>query len=252
MSLKPIQTRQIIVIQRPVVWVSMALLIVGLILAGIWGAYQYGRYQTAPNNGDVDAYITDLQNQLNASREEFLESQRQASMLERNRQIDDDASLQLKASLVEAQNEVLGLKKELVFYKSIVSPEKGDRSLIVQMVQIKPDATGGYYYKVMVSQRGRNDKYARGSLDINIDGIIDKGDDKNKEKTTTLKLSDVSNETKKTLKFGFKYFQIFEGVMNFPENFQAEQFRVSVKPKTAKLKPVDEQYSWSDLMTGGA
>jgi len=249
MSLKPRQTRQIIVIQRPVLWVSVTLLIIGLTLAGIWGAYEYGRYQNAPDNDDVDAYIIDLQHQLEKSREEFVESQRQASMLERNRQIDDDASRQLKGTLVEVQNEVLSLKKELVFYKSVVAPEKGDRNLIVQMVQVKPDVSGGYYYKVMVSQRGRNDKYARGSLDINIDGVVD---DKNKEKTTTLKLSDVSNETKKTLKFGFKYFQIFEGVMTFPEGFVAEQFRVSVKPKTAKMKPVDEQYSWSDLMTGGA
>lgn len=245
MSLKPRQTREIIVIQRPVIWVSTAIFISCLIIASIWGAYEYGLYQNAPDNDDVDAYIVDLQSQLEISRGEFVETQRQASMLERNRQIDDDASRQLKKTLVEVQNEVLTLKKELVFYKSIVAPEKSGRSLILQMVQVKPDVSGGYYYKVMVSQRGRNDKYARGSLDIHIDG-------KNKEKTTTLKLSDVSNETKKTLKFGFKYFQIFEGVMTFPDGFVAEQFRVSVKPKTAKLKPVDEQYSWSDLMTGGA
>lgn len=249
MSLKPRQTRQIIVIQRPVIWVLVTLFLLCLILASIWSAYQYGRYQTAPDNDDVNAYTIDLKNQLEISREELLESQRQASMLERNRQIDDDASRELKGNLVDVQNEVLALKKELVFYKSIVSPEKGGRSLIVQMVQIKPDVSGGYYYKVMVSQQGRNDKYARGTLDIHIDGMVD---GKNKEKPTTLKLSDISNETKKTLKFGFKYFQMFEGVMNFPEGFQAEQFRVSVKPKTAKLKPVDEQYSWSDLMTGGA
>ncbi len=245
MSWKPIQTHQIIVVQRPGLWVFSMFFLFCVVLAAIWAAYEYGRFSPDNISPDLQTYIIDLENQLDAARVEIVESQRQASMLERNRQIDDDASVQIRETLVEVQNEVLTLKKELAFYKSIVTPEQGDRSLLIQMVEVKPDSDGGFHYKVMVSQRGRNDKFARGTIDITIDGVEN-------GKTATLKLSDVSNEIKKTIKFGFKYFQIFEGVMTLPETFQPEKFRVSVKPKTAKMKPVDKQFSWSDLTTGGA
>lgn len=245
MSLKPRQTHQIIVIQRPNLWVFSMFLLFCLVLSAIWAAYEYGRYFADNNNPELQAYIIQLESQLDAARVEIVETQRQASMLERNRQIDDDASLQLKETLVAAQNEVLSLKKELTFYKSIVSPEQGERSLNIQMVELKPELNGEYHYKVMVSQRGRNDKFARGTIDISVEG-------QKAGKPVTLKLSEVSNEKKKAIKFGFKYFQIFEGVMSMPEAFQPEQLRVSVKPKTAKIKPVNKQYSWSDLTTGGA
>jgi hypothetical protein len=67
-----------------------------------------------------------------------------------------------------------------------------------------------------------------------------------------LKLAEVSNDTKKPMKFGFKYFQNFEGVMNLPEAFYPDYLRVKVKPTTGKIKSIDEQFAWSDLTAGGA
>ncbi|MCK4675829.1 MAG: hypothetical protein KAT61_07915, partial [Gammaproteobacteria bacterium] len=176
---------------------------------------------------------------------EIVESNRRATMLKRNSEINDDAHSQLKESLAQAQNETLKFKKELSFYKSIVAPEQGGRSIAIQTVQLKQNEAGGYHYKIMVSQRGRNDKFARGTIDVSIEGV-------NKGKSVTLKLADVSNDTKKPMKFGFKYFQNFEGVMNLPDAFQADSLHVKVKPSTGKLKAIDEQFAWSDLTAGGA
>ena len=67
-------------------------------------------------------------------------------MLERNNTIDGDASEQLKASLTQAQSEVLELKKELTFYKSIVTPEQTKRSVAIQTIQLKVNEQGGYQY----------------------------------------------------------------------------------------------------------
>jgi hypothetical protein len=97
----------------------------------------------------------------------------------------------------------------------------------------------------MVSQRGRNDQIARGTVDVSIEG-------KNEGKPVTLQLADVSKDVKKPMKFGFKYFQKFEGVMNLPDAFQADSLHVKVKPSTGKIKAVEEQFAWSDLTAGGA
>jgi hypothetical protein len=245
MSIKPLQTQQIIRIQRPGLWVLSFFLIFAMVISLVWIAFEYGRKVAGFDSAEADAYIHQLQTQLNDSQSEIIESNRRASMLERNSRIDDDATTQLKQSLEDAQSEALKLRKELAFYKSIVAPEQGDRSLAIQTIQLKKNETGSYHYKIMVSQRGRNDLFARGTIEVSIEGV-EKGQPK------VMDLSDISDLKTKPLKFGFKYFQNFEGEMTLPKAFQADFIRVQVKPKTSKIKALDEQFAWSDLTAGGA
>ena len=244
MTFKPLQTKQIITIQQPMLWLLSFVIIFCIILISLWVSFEYGRKVAGYNSSDTDAYISQLQEQLEETQAEIIESNRQATMLERNSRIDDDASGQLKETLAQVQSEALELKKELSFYKSIVSPEQGGRSLAIQTIQLKKNEDGGYSYKIMVSQRGRNDQLARGSIDVSIEGV-DKG------QPVVLALSDVSTNVKKPMKFGFKYFQNFEGVMTLPVAFQPDSLHVKVKPSTRKIKTVDEQFAWSDLTAGG-
>lgn len=244
MSIKAIRARTIITIYRPWLWFLVLFLIVAVIILTHWFAYEYGRKVAGFDSENADAYIGQLQSQLDEAQAEIIASQRQATMLERNSRIDDDASNQLKETLADSQNEALKLKKELAFYKSIVAPEQGARNLAIQTVQLEADQSGGYAYKIMVSQRGRNDLFARGTLDVSIKGVSN-------GQSATLKLTDVSNDTKKPMKFGFKYFQNFEGVMNLPADFQPDAIRVKVNPSKGKIKAVDETFSWSDLAAGG-
>ena len=243
--MKALQTHSIITIQQPHLWLLSLFAILSLISLSVWFAYEYGRNIAGYDSANADSYISQLQAELEETKAEIVESNRRATMLERNSRIDDDASGQLKETLAKAQNEALALKKELSFYKSIVAPEQGSRSLAIQTIQLKHQEGGGYHYKIMVSQRGRNDQFARGTIAVSIEGI-------SKGQSVALKLADVSNETKKPMKFGFKYFQNFEGVMNLPEAFQPDLVRVKVIPSTGKIKTVDEQFAWSDLTAGGA
>jgi len=243
--MKPILTHSVITIQRPYLWLLNLLIIICIVLLSLWFSFEYGRNVAGYDSAGSDAYIEQLQAQLDEAQAEIVESNRQATMLKRNSSIDDDASVQLKETLAQAQNEVLELKKELSFYKSIVAPEQGSRSIAIQTIQLKQNDAGGYNYKIMVSQRGRNDRFARGTIDVTIEGV-------KKGQPVTLKLAEVSNDTKKPMKFGFKYFQNFEGVMNLPDGFYPDYLRVKVKPKTGKIKSIDEQFAWSDLTAGGA
>jgi hypothetical protein len=216
-----------------------------MILISLWISFEYGRNMAGYDSVSTEAYIGQLQKKLEESQAEIVASNRRATMLKRNSQIDDDAHSQVKEALAQAQNETLKFKKELSFYKSIVAPEQGGRSIAIQTVQLKQNETGGYQYKIMFSQRGRNDKFVRGTINVSIEGV-------SKGHPLTLKLADVSNDTKKPMKFGFKYFQNFEGVMNLPEAFQPDSLHIKVKPSTGKIKAVDEQFAWSDLTAGGA
>lgn len=245
MSIKPRQTHQLITIQRPGLWLLSFLAVICIVLISLWFSFEYGRSVAGYDSANADDYIQQLQLQIEESQAEIIESTRRATMLERNSRIDDDATGQLKESLAQAQNEVLELKKELSFYKSIVAPEQGDRSLAIQTIQLKRNEDGTYHYKIMVSQRGRNDQFARGTIEVNLEGV-------NKGQPVTMQLAEVSKDIKQPLKFGFKYFQNFEGVMTLPSAFLPDFLNIKVKPSTGKIKTVDEQFAWSDLTAGGS
>lgn len=240
MNYKPLQTRILITVQRPALWLASFAVVLLLIAGLVFLAFEYGQKLAGFDKGEAMSYMDDLQQQLEDEKTKNTESQHQAAMLERNSVIDSDATEQLKKSLNEAQEESLELKKELSFYKSIVAPEQDKRSLAVQTIQLKPDQKGGYQYKIMVSQRGRNDRFARGVINVTIEGSQD-------GQATKLKLSDVVNEIKKPLSFGFKYFQNFEGTMVLPVTFQPEFMHVRVKPRSGRIDPVDEKFTWADL-----
>ncbi|MBT8126198.1 MAG: hypothetical protein KJP15_01840, partial [Gammaproteobacteria bacterium] len=111
-------------------------------------------------------------------------------------------------------------------------------------IQLKPDVTGDYDYKIMVSQQGKNDRFARGTVDVSIEG-------KKQGVKQVLALNTISADVKNPMKFGFKYFQNFTGRLTLPEGFKAEFMRVKVDPKSKTLDSVDEKFPWDDLTAGG-
>jgi hypothetical protein len=244
MSTKPLQTRYLITIQRPSRWVLGFVLLIALLAASIWFTFEAGRRMAGFDTLETDRIINGQQAEIERLQGDLAEYQRQAAMLERNSKIEDDASGELKKTLSAAQNEVLVLKKELAFYKSIVAPEQTKPTLVIQTIQLKPGANGDYEYKIMVSQQGRNDRFARGTVDVSIEGTKQGAKE-------VLALSAVSDDVKKPMKFGFKYFQNFTGELKLPEGFEAEFVRIKVNPNSKTLDSIDEQFPWVDLTAGG-
>lgn len=245
MNYRPIQNKIIISVQRPGLWVLNTVLLLCAIALMIWLAFAYGQRAAGYDKSEAILYIKDLERQITELQSQNVINERQTVILERNSTIDDGASEQLKVLLSEAQAESLELRKELAFYKSIVSPGDSKRSLMIQAIQLKPGASSGVYqYQLTVSQRGRNDNLARGTIEVLLEGAEG-------GLTKEIKLSEISEEAKPPLRFGFKYFQKFSGTMTLPETFQPEFIRVKVKPSTGKLDSIDDQYSWADLTTGG-
>ena len=245
MNYRPLQTRILITIQRPGLWALSFFLLLCAIALIAWLAFAYGQRAAGYDKNEAVTYINDLEQQIEDLKFQFTESERQTAMLERNSTIDGGASAQLKISLSEAQAESLELKKELTFYKSIITPGETKRSLMIQTIQLKAGAKAGdYQYQIMVSQRGRNDRFARGNIEVTLGGA-DAGQAK------VIKLSEVSKGAKNPIRFGFKYFQKFSGTITLPGTFEPEFMRVIVKPKSSKIDPIDEQFTWADLTAVG-
>ncbi|MDJ0881810.1 MAG: hypothetical protein QNJ56_09190, partial [Gammaproteobacteria bacterium] len=55
----------------------------------------------------------------------------------------------------------------------------------------------------------------------------------------------------KDTKFSFRYFQVFEGELLVPDNFEPYDIELLVKPTTKKIKNFSENISWTEVLSGG-
>ena len=239
----PLKTRKIITVQRPSLWVLSAFVLIFLVALSVWLAYEHGRTVAGFDRAEASQAMDELYQQIQKMKLKNDEIQQHNAMLERNSIIDDDAGSRLQMTFSGTQAEVQELKKELEFYKSIISPTKTKRSVVLQSVGLQQADDGQFKYKITISQKGRNDLYAKGTINVAVIG-------KQGEKPVELKLHEISKDAKKITKFGFKYFQTFEGTMSMPDQFWPEYMKVLVKPKSNQIAAVEQQYAWSDLTAG--
>lgn len=168
------------------------------------------------------------------------------AQLEGSSKVEHDAYEQANQSLVTLQKEILGLKEQLVFYQGIVSPEKLSLGVNIQSFELnKKNDHGLYSYKLVLTKRGKSNKFVKGTIDMQIKGQVDGGQKK-------LKMQTIKQDfNKKDFKFSFRYFQVFEGELLLPELFEPYDVELGIKPTTRKIKNFSETISWTQALSGG-
>jgi hypothetical protein len=179
--------------------------------------------------------------------------QRTFSLVQENAQlkgiskIEHDAYELAKQSEVLLQKNLLELKEQLVFYQGIVSPEQMALGVNLQTFElIKKNDLGLFGYKVVLSKRGKSDKYVKGDFDISISG-------QQNEEPIEFSLAQLKkNYVESDVDFSFRYFQMFEGDLQLPIEFEPFDIQLTVNPKTRSIKPFTESISWTQAISGGS
>lgn len=243
MDLNPLQNYYLITVKRPAYWVASTfgvLLIVGI---SLWFAYERGReaggYDSTSSNDTIDG----LENRLAELQSEMASMQSNNTALERNNHIEKDANRQVKQTIVKLQDDILQLNEEVTFYRSIVSPQKGKRSLFIKDLQFVKKSTNEYNYKIVVTQRGSKHRVVRGIIHVAFNGVKD-------GKAYSIKM-DKMVTSKEKFKLGFKYFQRFQGTIKIPEGFTPSTLRIQVVPNTSRLVRIDKTVDWATINSEG-
>ena len=244
MDYNPVQNHYLISVKRPWYWVLSAVICVLLLMTSLWIAYNRGRLAGGFDSSEAGEEIAGLKDTVSQLQSELADLQRINTALERNNYIEKDANLQVKETLVELQDEILKLNEEVTFYRSLVSPEKSKRRLHLQDLQFVRKDGNQYGYKIVVTQRGNNNKVVRGSLKVTLVGEQD-------GKTVTRSLNTLVPKEDQKFKLGFKYFQRFEGILNLPEGFYPSTLRVQVVPRTSRLVRIDTSLDWATVISEG-
>jgi len=191
----------------------------------------------------------DMEKATLLSRIEELESRnhnlvKKNAQLEGSSKIEHDAYQEAAKALAKLQRENLAQKEELVFYQGIVSPENAALGVNLQSFQVKrKNNQKSLSYKLVLTKQGKISRKLKGNVKITIRGEDDSSD---KE----FKLSDIRLENPgKATNFDFKYFQVFEGDIAFPEKFTPYEVEIGIKPTTKKVKSFSETISWTRVMS---
>ncbi len=166
--------------------------------------------------------------------------------LEGNSKIDRDAYLLANQELARLEQELLEHQEELVFYRGIVSPTDAALSVNLQSFEVrKKNSQNQFSYKMILTKSGKGTKKIFGDARIKIRGESGGG-------VSELKMSDLLLENPgKDTKFGFRYFQVFEGDIVLPDGFEPFEVEIGIKPTTKKVKSFTETISWARVLSEG-
>lgn len=246
MNTDPVQSKYIISIHRPWLWFAGGVVIVLFFLLLAWSGFEYGRFVAGFDKSDYDHEIEILRQSLDEQTLKKEGALRENIRLSRGSDIQKDASGKINETLAACEEASLKMKEELTFYHNIVTPRKSKREVQVNKVVVSKAEKGSFRYRVVLIQVGRHDVVQRGQIELSFQGKKADGTE------VRLDLPTVSlKKVAKRQKFGFKYFQNFEGSIKFPEGFEPISLFVKAHPKSAKVPRVDKRYAWANLIAGG-
>lgn len=103
---------------------------------------------------------------------------------------------------------------------------------------------GLYSFKLVLTKRGESNQFVKGTVDFSIKGEAQG----NVQNLAMKEIMQDYNEGE--TKFAFRYFQVFEGEIQLPENFSPYDIEVEVRPTTRKIKNFSETISWTQALAG--
>ncbi len=217
--------RKILVYSPKTLWLALAGLL-SLVALGAGVAFTFGKQYAGLELVRLEQRNDELTSRLDALEQQNRELRERAVVLERSSEIDRRASLEVRDSWAALQNELLELRRELEFYRGIVSPGNNARAgLRIQRFEVRSAAEPGHFaYSLTLTQVKRNDRYARGDVRLEVSGTRD-------GKPVTLPLSALSSSDKAVLKYKFRYFQHFAGELVLPEGFEPRQVTIRLVPR---------------------
>jgi hypothetical protein len=234
---------QLIIKQHQPLRYWLTLLVYGVVVAAAgWALYTVGERRAGYNNVELGERVTKLTEYIATVEDQKAKLQEQIAVLERNRQIEQQAVSDVDSTLKALQEEVLELKAEVAFYRGIVAPRESEGGLNIQNFKVERTTDErGFRFKLILTQVAKNDASVRGYVKIEISGIQD-------GKPVKMPLSEVSGGAIPNLDLRFKYFQTVEGNMVLPPGFAPTNVQVDIVPAGGR-GGLSKNFAWEALLS---
>ena len=233
---------------RPLGSLLLVIALCALTAGATWFIAQEQKPETPPQNTTIQF---SLQQQIDALAEsyrfvkeenEVLNEendllQEKLTQLNQLTTIDNQAINDVRNKLVQLQDQLFDLRRELEFYRGIMDTTQTATGLQIQGWYARPtDTQNQFRYKIVLTNLTNQSKDATGSLSGQIYGTENGKDKKLMLKTVLL------NDTK--FSFKFRNFKVFEGHIQLPVAFVPQRVRIVLTNTRGKKNLIEKEFDW--------
>jgi hypothetical protein len=187
-------------------------------------------------NYQVKALKSDLQTALKRLEKE----ESRSAIAEREADVVRRANALLRGSERERQDEIAGLRADLAFYRRLGSANGSQAPLAVHHIELESTQSPRVYRIIFtLTQKLRWAAVISGRIELAVDGIQN-------GVAQHLTQKQLLAESSEPLNFKFKYFQQFERLITLPEDFEASQLTIRLRPDNLRT-PIEQSMDWQDV-----
>lgn len=180
----------------------------------------------------------DLARELRDERSVSEDLRQQVVYLEQSQQIDRAACEQVRESLKALQAQVVGLQEQVVFYRSIVSPDEARVGVRIYDFRVASAGADRFSYELTLIQSARQDRRIRGQVRITVEGRTEEGE---------ARIDVPPPGSEGDLLFSFRYFQEFSGSFVLPSGFTPLRATVSIRAD-GRGNAIEDVYDWERIL----
>ena len=197
-------------------------------VALVISSFYFGKYQSGSN----ELLYRDRVAELEMEMESFEQHKEILALAQGQLQITQEAYGGLKDSLVQCDANIVSVRHELAFYRSIISPDDGDSGLKIHDVQLDKIEDGSFSATLVLLQSIEHDDVAGGSVRLEV--VSEDGNVIGRWPETASR------------RFDLRYFEKVTGRLELPAEASAERIHVIVDPD-GQSDDIDRWFSWHHL-----
>ncbi len=238
-------TRQKLVVRmdspRRTLAIRATLTIVALLAAYL--VYDFGRHRGGFSSIEAATEQTSLSATIRDLEEQNTKLRRQTELLRTGREVDSEAYRKVEQRLAILQTQIAEQKKDLEFYRSIVSPADDASGLRIQRFEVSASTESEIYrLKLVLIQAKNHERRISGEVSLRVDGVVD-------GEPVSYGLADLSPDRKENggsdkISFSFRYVQDFEQSIVLPEGFVPDRIFVEVRPSRRSARTISQAFDW--------
>jgi len=215
------------------------LIVLALVAAGCLAAGYYHGMGDQLNLADQRSELRDKVGQL---QKQLSQLEEESAIYKHGSELERQASERVRKENISLQNRVSELEEAISFYKSIMSPDKDDKGLRIERLELSSTSEKRRFrFKVVMTQVADNQSYIGGSVSLNLLGVRS-GTKESISFDSLSKQVDAGG-----IPFNFRYFQNINGEILVPRDFVPEQIEVIAQSKGRKATRLEKRFDWNVL-----
>ncbi|MAY26993.1 MAG: hypothetical protein CMK02_11950 [Polycyclovorans sp.] len=236
-----------IVIRQPkrhgprLVWIAA---LTAVAVVALWALFVLARHafedDAAKHQRELNELLAvrkTLTQSLRETRDENENLRDELAFLRQSQQVEAEAAQLLRGELERLQSELLELREQLAFYRGIVSPDVVKAGVRVHSLKLAPTGvTPQFRYELVLVQAVRRQGNAAGQFKMVVEGVRD-------GRPLSVSWPELSEGRDELPKYGFQYFQEFDGLIKLPAGFKPQRIRVQLIPD-GSAPAVEEVLEW--------